>query len=52
MHAEMHAIYSLTGMSPSFKQQVQVSLRKEGRLSKHIVPNKLHATAPTNQRVL
>ncbi|KAI6041771.1 hypothetical protein EDC04DRAFT_2565105 [Pisolithus marmoratus] len=23
MHAEMHAIYSLTGMSPSFKQQVQ-----------------------------
>ena len=23
MHAEMHAIFSLTGMSPSFKTQVQ-----------------------------
>ncbi|KIK41160.1 hypothetical protein CY34DRAFT_85934 [Suillus luteus UH-Slu-Lm8-n1] len=28
MHAEMHAIFSLTGMSPSFKQQVQLSLRR------------------------
>ncbi|KAI5984622.1 hypothetical protein EDD15DRAFT_2480115 [Pisolithus albus] len=27
MHAEMHAIYSLTGMSPSFKQQVQPGQR-------------------------
>ncbi|KAH7924204.1 hypothetical protein BV22DRAFT_1013797 [Leucogyrophana mollusca] len=28
MHAEMHAIYNLTGMSPSFKQQVQVRGRR------------------------
>ncbi|EGN94641.1 hypothetical protein SERLA73DRAFT_77398 [Serpula lacrymans var. lacrymans S7.3] len=28
MHAEMHAIYNLTGMSPSFKQQVQGSNRR------------------------
>lgn len=27
MHAEMHAIYNLTGMSPSFKQQVQPQLK-------------------------
>ncbi|KIK15097.1 hypothetical protein PISMIDRAFT_16775 [Pisolithus microcarpus 441] len=27
MHAEMHAIHSLTGMSPSFKQQVQPGQR-------------------------
>ncbi|KAG1742598.1 hypothetical protein EDD22DRAFT_1006585 [Suillus occidentalis] len=43
MHAEMHAIFSLTGMSPSFKQQVQLSLRRRGL--KH-VSHKLDAAHP------
>src|ERR1700722_11493959 len=29
MHAEMHAIFNLTGMSPSFKQQVQRTKREQ-----------------------
>ena len=29
MHAEMHAIFNVTGMSPSFKKQVQGSARRK-----------------------
>lgn len=30
MHAEMHAIFNVTGMSPSFKQQVRAQLGRGG----------------------
>ncbi|CAL1698221.1 unnamed protein product [Somion occarium] len=42
MHAEMHAIYNLTGMSPSFKTQVQGMERRVLRTSV-ILPSK-HGT--------
>ncbi|KAG2078415.1 hypothetical protein BDR04DRAFT_1124266 [Suillus decipiens] len=53
MHAEMHAIFSLTGMSPSFKQQVQLSLRRTAaakrrpRFETH--PTKTGRNAPSGQ---
>jgi hypothetical protein len=56
MHAEMHAIYSLTGMSPSFKQQVQLSLRRTAAAKRR--PRfegcfkQASRDAPTQQRVL
>ncbi len=40
MHAEMHAIFSLTGMSPSFKTQVQGMERRVSPAS----PPKPHTT--------
>ena len=40
MHAEMHAIFSLTGMSPSFKTQVQ---GMERRVSPAVPPEQ-HTT--------
>lgn len=55
MHAEMHAIFSLTGMSPSFKQQVQLSLRRTAaakrrpRFETH--PTKAGRNAPSGQHV-
>lgn len=56
MHAEMHAIFSLTGMSPSFKQQVQLSLRRTAaakrRPRSETRPTQAGRAAPTRQRVL
>ncbi|KAG2117147.1 uncharacterized protein F5147DRAFT_750885 [Suillus discolor] len=55
MHAEMHAIFSLTGMSPSFKQQVQLSLRRTAaakrRPRSETCPTQPGRNAPTRQRV-
>ncbi|KAG1859091.1 hypothetical protein C8R48DRAFT_605897 [Suillus tomentosus] len=54
MHAEMHAIFSLTGMSPSFKQQVQLSLRRTAaakrRPRSETRPTQAGRAAPTRQR--
>ncbi|EIW76547.1 hypothetical protein CONPUDRAFT_168399, partial [Coniophora puteana RWD-64-598 SS2] len=57
MHAEMHAIYSCTGMSPSFKQQVQAlderGLQQERqrrmRGTTHPQPTEAKAKARTQQ---
>lgn len=43
MHAEMHAIFSLTGMSPSFKKQVQGI---ERRLPQRTGPKLCQTPAP------
>ncbi|KAG1775624.1 hypothetical protein EV702DRAFT_972718 [Suillus placidus] len=54
MHAEMHAIFSLTGMSPSFKQQVQLSLRRTAAAKRRprfeTRPTQARRNAPTRQR--
>ncbi|KAG1807107.1 uncharacterized protein BJ212DRAFT_1282465 [Suillus subaureus] len=55
MHAEMHAIFSLTGMSPSFKQQVQLSLQRTAAAKRRprfeTRPTQAGRNASTQQRV-
>ncbi|KAG1724603.1 hypothetical protein EDB19DRAFT_1644475 [Suillus lakei] len=54
MHAEMHAIFSLTGMSPSFKQQVQLSPRRTAAAKRRprfeTRPTQAGRNVPTQQR--
>ncbi|KAI0659545.1 hypothetical protein C8Q70DRAFT_1066160 [Cubamyces menziesii] len=48
MHAEMHAIFSLTGMSPSFKTQVQGMERYPSASDGHSHSSGITCSAPTS----
>ena len=50
MHAEMHAIFSLTGMSPSFKTQVQGMERRVLPGQKQLGQTRTQYTTPTTTK--